>query len=93
MARALVEVAATGDVTTTVPAYLHSVVVSGAAITNDGAVEVRDGASGPVRLTLRSPAGGPTAVWSSGDPHGVLFSTAIHATLTGTGATASFEFS
>ena len=86
MARDLKQVTATGNVTTTVPAFLNSVAVTGAVT-----VDVRDGASGPIRLTLVASATS-TALWSAGDREGVLFGTAIHATLTGTG-TASFEFS
>lgn len=90
MARALVEVAATGDVTTTVPAYLHSVTFTAAGTTPS--LEVRDGSGGAVRLTLQA-AVGETVTWTAGDPRGVQFSTSIHATLAGAGSVASFEFS
>lgn len=92
MARDLKEVSATGDVTTTVPARLHSVVLTPDG-TNDATLVVTDGSSGSARLTLQAPGAGPSATWTSGDPEGVLFGTAIYATLTGTGAVADFEFS
>lgn len=92
MSRDLKEVNATGAVTSTVPAFLHSVVLTPDG-TNAATVVVKDGAGGSARLTLRAPGAGPSAVWRAGDPQGVPFSSAIHATLTGTGAVADFEFS
>lgn len=92
MARDLKEVSATGNVTATVPAYLHSVTLTPDG-TNAASLLVKDGSGGATRLTLRVPGAGPSVTWSAGDHQGVLFGTAIHATLTGTGAVADFEFS
>lgn len=92
MSRDLKQVSATGDVTTTVPAQLHSVTLT-ASTTVPASVAVRDGSGGVVRLTLSIGTASNTVTWSAGDNAGVLFGTSIHATLTGTGAVASFEFS
>lgn len=89
MSRDLKQVAATGDVVTG-SVRLHSAAVAGAGAA--AVVDVRDGSGGAVRLTLKA-AAGEAATWVAGDREGVLFSTAIHATLTGAGALASFEFS
>lgn len=90
MARDLKEVSATGDVTTGVPVYLHSLVLT--AGSDAATVVIKDGSSGSARLTLKAAANTSTS-WRCGDPKGVLFSTAIHATLTGTGPVADVEFS
>lgn len=92
MPRDLKEVNATGNVTAIVPAYLHSVTLTPDG-TNACSLVVKDGSGGSARLTLRAPGAGPSASWRSGSKEGVLFNTAIHATLTGTGAVADFEFS
>jgi len=90
MAGNLVQVSATGDVVTG-QRRLHSVILSpaGAAAT----LEVRDSASGAIRLTLKALINGPSVPWVAGDRSGIPFSSAIHATLTGAGALASFEYS
>ena len=88
MARDLKQVSATGDVTTLVPAVLRSVTLTAAAATST--VVVKDGSSGATRLTLSAVAN-TTVVWTAG-VDGVHFGTAIHATLTGASAVASFEF-
>lgn len=88
MSRDLKQVTATGDVVAG-SSRLLSVVVAGAAVT--GTVDVRDGAGGALRLTLKAVAGAATS-WTASDGDGVLFSSAIHATMTGAGATASFEY-
>jgi hypothetical protein len=90
MARDLKEASATGNVTTTVPARLHSVVLT--AGSDAASVIVKDGTGGSARLTLKA-AASTSVVWMAGDPEGVLFGTAIHATLSGTGPVADFEFS
>lgn len=90
MARDLKEVSATGNVTTTVPAYLHSVVLT--AGSDAATLLVKDGSGGATRLTLKA-AANTSATWTSGEKCGVLFGSAIHATLTGTGPVADFEFS
>lgn len=90
MSRQLKEVTATGDVVTGSP-VLHSVVLTPAAAV--ARLEIRDGASGAIRATLQAAANGTSAVWVSGDEDGVLFSTAVHATLSGAGAAAAFEYS
>jgi hypothetical protein len=92
MARDLKQISADGDVTATVPARLHSVVLTPDG-TNAATLVVKDGSSGSARLTLEAPGAGPSAVWVAGSSDGVLFSTAITADITGTGAVASFEFS
>lgn len=88
MARDLKQVNATGDVTTLVPAVLRSVVLTAAAATST--VIIKDGSSGAARLTLSAVAN-TSVVWNAG-PDGVHFGTAIHATLSGASAVASFEF-
>jgi len=88
VARDLKQVSATGDVTTNVPAILRSVTLTAAAATST--VTVKDGSSGSARLTLSAVAN-TSVVWNAG-PSGVLFGTAIHATLSGASAVASFEF-
>lgn len=91
MARDLKQVTATGDVVAG-RAYLHSVVLSGGAATDNTTLEVRDGSAGDVRLTLKALAL-ESVVWTAGDREGVFFGSAIHATVTGTAPKASFEFS
>lgn len=88
VARDLKQVSATGDVTVSVPALLRSVTLTAAAATST--VVVKDGSSGSARLTLSAVAN-TSVVWTAG-PEGVPFGTAIHATLTGASAVASFEF-
>lgn len=90
MARDLTQVTATGDVVTAVPAYLRSVVLTPAAAVST--LEVRDGSGGVVRLKLQAAANGNSAVWRAGSKQGVQFSSSIHATLSGAGAVADFEF-
>lgn len=89
-ARDLVEVSATGDVTTAVPAYLHSVTLTAGSDT--ASLVIRDGSSNAARLTLEAATGTTTVTWHAGS-EGVLFGTALHATLTGTGPVASIEYS
>lgn len=88
MARDLKQVSATDDVTTTVPAVLRSVTLTAAAATST--VAVKDGSGGSTRLTLSAVAN-TSVVWNAG-ADGVLFTSSIHATLSGSGALASFEF-
>lgn len=90
MAGNLVQVSATGDVATG-PRVLHSVVLSPAAAACS--VEVRDGASGAIRLTLKAAANADSVPWAAADRSGIPFTSAIHATLAGAGALASFEYS
>lgn len=90
MARNLVEVSATGDVTTVVPAYLHSVVLT--AGSDAATLLVKDDSTGDTRLTLKA-AASTSVVWNSSSKEGVFFGTTIHATLTGTAPVADFEFS
>lgn len=87
-ARDLKQVSATGDVTAVVPAILRSVTLTAAAATST--VIVKDGSGGATRLTLSALAN-TTVVWTAG-PGGVHFGSAIHATLSGASAVASFEF-
>lgn len=90
MSRNLTEKSSAGDVVTG-PVYLHSVVFAGADAAGN-TLEVRDGTGTAVKLTMRA-LNGTTAVWTCGDSQGVLFSIAIHHTHSGTGATASYEYS
>lgn len=89
MARDLKEVSATGNVTQVVPAFLQSAVLT--AGSDAATLVVKDGSGGVARLTLKA-AANTSAVWAAGSKAGVLFGTAIHATLTGTGPVADFEF-
>lgn len=87
-ARELVEATSTGDVVTQVPAIVHS--VSLAADSAAGKLLVKDGSGGTTLLTLQAGANS-TASHTFGE--GVQFVSAVHATLTGSGAVASFEVS
>lgn len=87
-ARDLIAASATGNVTTQVPAILHSVVLTAGADT--ATVAVKDGSGGATRLTLSAVAN-TSVVWTAGE--GVHFGTAVHATFTGTSPAASFEVS
>lgn len=89
MARDLKQVSATGDVTAVVPAVLRSVTLTAAAAT--ATVVVKDGSGGSTRLTLSAVANA-SVTWQAGSAEGVHFGSAIHATLSGSGALASFEF-
>lgn len=89
MARDLKEVSATGNVTSTVPAYLFSVTLT--AGSDAATLVVKDGSSGAARLTLKA-AAGATAQWRAASKDGVLFATAIHATFTGTTPVGDFEY-
>ena len=89
MAGDLKQVSATGDVTGA-GRYLQSVVLTGGS--DAATLAVKDGSGGATRLTLKAAANASVG-WTSGDPDGVAFTAAIHATLTGTGPVATFEFS
>ena len=67
------------------PTVLKSVVISSSdgATSGNGKVEVRDGAGGPVRLTLVT-GPGLSGVWQS-DSSGIPFTTGVHLTISGTG--------
>ncbi len=70
--------------------YLQSIVLSPAAAV--ATLDVRlDGAAGAVVLTLQAAANGSSVVWQATDKPGVGASQP-HATLTGAGASASFEY-
>ncbi len=85
----LVEVTATGDVTTAT-AHLHSVVLTGGS--DAATLVVKEGGSGGTTiLSLKAPAN-TSVFWEAGDSDGVQCSGGIHATTTGTGETASFEY-
>lgn len=90
MARNLTQVAATGDVVTG-STFVHSIVLTPAAAV--ATLEIRDGAAGAVRVKLQAAANGNSATWTSGDHEGVLFSSTVHATLSGAGAVAAAEYS
>lgn len=76
----VVEVSATGDVTTHA-GVLKSVTLSAGA--DAATVVIRDGSGGNILLTLKS-AILSTVSWRSGDKSGVFVSSGIHATITGT---------
>jgi hypothetical protein len=86
----LVQVSATGDVVAG-QRVLHSVVLSPAAAACS--VEIRDGASGAIRLTLKAVANGASVGWAAADRSGIPFSSAIHATVAGAGALVNVEYS
>lgn len=88
MSRDLKQVTATGDVVTGSARLLSASLAGGSAAST---VDIRDGSGGAVRLTLKA-AIGDTVSWTAGDSDGVLFSSTVHATLTGAGAAASFEY-
>jgi hypothetical protein len=85
----LKQVSATGDVTGA-GRFLQSVVLT--AGSDAATLLVKDGSGGATRLTLKA-AANTSVPWTSGDPDGVAFSATIHATLSGTGPVASFEYS
>lgn len=89
VARDLKEVNSTGNVTTSVPAYLWSVTLT--AGSDAATLVIKDGSSGPTRVTLKA-AANSTVQWRAASPDGVLMGTAIHATFTGTGPVADIEF-
>lgn len=84
------ETGATGTVKVG-PVYLHSVTFSGGDA-GGNTCEVRDGDGTAVRITLKA-AQGTSASWTAGSRQGVLFSTAIHHSHSGTGSIASYEYS
>lgn len=87
-ARDFTQVSATGDVTTSA-GRLRSVVLT--AGSDAATLVVRsDGSGGAARLTLKA-AASTSFVWRAGSD-GVPFTT-LHATLTGTGPVAAFEYS
>lgn len=81
------EISATGDVTTKDSSILWSVVLT--AGSDAASLVVKDGSSGTTRLTLKAAAN--TSVGHT-FAKGVLFTTGIHGTLTGTGPVADFEY-
>lgn len=83
----LIQASATGDVKAVVT-VLHSVNLTAGA--DAASVVVRDGSGGSALLTLKA-AANSTVNWACGSREGVLFSTSIHATFTGTSPTADFE--
>lgn len=84
----LKQLTATGNVTT-LKSRLHSVSLTAAAAA--ATLELRDGTGTAVRLSLSAPIA-TTVTWTAGSD-GVYSATAIHATLGGAGAVASFEYS
>lgn len=86
-AKALTHVNATGNVTTAKPAVLYSVVLTGGS--DAATLVVKDGSSGSTLLTLKA-AANTTVQWRA--VRGVHIGTAIHATFTGTGPVAAFEY-
>ncbi|OLT24405.1 hypothetical protein BJF79_13770 [Actinomadura sp. CNU-125] len=83
---ALQQINATGAVTTGVSRIRGLVLTADAAV---AALELRDGASGDVLLTLKA-ATGASQVLDFGAP-GIQCASGIHVTLTGTGAVASIH--
>lgn len=90
MASRLKQVAATGQVEAG-PAYLKSVTLTPAAAVATLVVDNSTDGAGTDLIKLQAPASGQSVRWASADGQGVLFTTAIYATLTGAGAVASFE--
>lgn len=90
MARDLVQATGDGDVVIG-PVHVHSVVFTGTDA-GGNAMDLKDGAAGATRLTLKAPAG-TSVVWRSGDPEGVLFSTSVNWGHSGAGAVMSVEYS
>ena len=90
----LKKVAATGDVAAAGaggnPRQLYSAILSPAAAV--ATLDVRDSSGGTVLATLQAAANGAAVVWQAGSRSGVSFASSIHATLTGAGASASFEY-
>lgn len=90
MATRLRQVTATGQAAVG-PVRLKSAVLTGAAAAATADLDDSLAGAGVDLLSLSAPAGG-TASWTSGDPDGVFFGTALHATLTGAGAKLSIEY-
>ncbi len=89
MGARLVKVTATGLVKAG-PCILKSVhLVAGSAAATLG-IQDSSAGGGSDTLTLGAVIGAGDS-WTSGDGKGVVFSAGIYATLTGTGASASFE--
>ena len=90
MATKLARATATGDVETG-KGYLKSVTVTPAAAV--ATVDVRLASSaGAIVLSLQAAANGASVTWVSADSEAVYFAGALHATLAGAGASASFEY-
>lgn len=85
----LKSVTATGDVTT-VTSHLHSVVLT--AGSDAATLVVKEGGSGGTTILTLAAATGDTVAWHAGDSDGVQCTGGIHATTTGTGEAASFEY-
>lgn len=81
------EISATGDVTTKDSSILWSVVLT--AGSDAASLVVKDGSGGTTRLTLKAAANTSA---SHTFAKGVLFTSGIHGTLTGTGPVADFEY-
>lgn len=90
----LKRVTATGDVAAAGTGggarVLRSVVLTPAAAA--ATLDVRDGSGGAIIASLQAAANGNSAIWSVVDRAGVPFTTAIHATIAGASASATFEY-
>jgi hypothetical protein len=86
----LVKVAATGNVGGTGSRYLRSLVFQPG--TTASTLDLRlDGAAGAVVMSLAGAANGPPVPWQAHSREGVG-AAQPHVTLTGTGASATFEY-
>jgi len=85
----LKELSATGNVAGTDTVHLHSVVL--AAGSDAATLIVKDGGSGGTTVLTLKAATATTTAWEAGDSDGAQLNTA-HATFTGTGPVADFEY-
>lgn len=90
MSRNLVQVTGDGDIVAG-PVWVHSLTFTGTDAGGNLA-EIKDGAAGAVRLSLRAVIG-TSVTWRSGDPKGVLFSNAVNWGHAGAGASLAVEYS
>jgi hypothetical protein len=89
MASNLKQVSATGNVDASARELVSAVLTPAAAASS---VEFRDGAGGPVLLTLKAVANGASVPWMTGDGAGVPFQSTIHVTIAGAGALVTCEY-
>lgn len=90
MASRLKKVTATGKIIDG-PVRLKSVVLAAGSDAATAIIDDSTDGAGTDLLKLVAPAG-DTAVWTSGDKHGVYLGTAAYTTLTGTGPHLTIEY-
>jgi hypothetical protein len=90
----LKRVTATGDVATGARTLYGVALTPAAALAT---LDVRDSSGGTVVLSLQAAANGSSVIWQAsnqrrGELAGILVGSSLHATISGAGASASFEY-